>query len=382
MRAVFVRGGTSKALVFHAEDLPADPAERDELVLGMMGSPDPYGRQLDGMGGGVSSLSKVAIVARSAREDADVDYTFGQVAIDRAVVDWSGNCGNISSAIGPFAVDEGLCPRADGAAVVRIFNTNTGKIIHSRFAVRDGRAVVGGDLEIPGVPGTGAPIELSFVDPAGAGTGVLLPTGSVRDTVDLDSGRTVEVSLVDAITPTVFVAASAVGLSGSEHPSTIDAQEELLTLLDEIRRRGAVAMGLAPEPAKVADAVPMIALVAPPQEFADLSGRIVRAEEHDVCLRMLAMGKAHRATAVTTALCTAVASFVDGTLVDQARRAGAPQEPGPDSDGGRQLRIGTPSGVVQVGARVGRDADGWVVDEASVYRTARPLMRGVVIARE
>jgi 2-methylaconitate cis-trans-isomerase PrpF len=206
--AVFMRGGTSKALMLHRHDLPAAQAEWNPIFLRAMGSPDPNGRQLDGMGGGLSSVSKVCVLSRSSRPDADIDYTFAQVMVKDAHVDYSGNCGNMSSAVGPFAVDEGLVDAADGEATVRIYNTNTDKIIHSTFAVHGGQAVERGELAIPGVAGTGAPIRLDFVSPGGASTGRLLPSGRVVDEVEVPGLGKVEVSMVDAANACVLVAAS------------------------------------------------------------------------------------------------------------------------------------------------------------------------------
>ena len=242
-RAAFIRGGTSKALVFHASDLPADRAQWDAIFLAAMGSPDRHGRQLDGMGGGVSSLSKVCVVAPSSVPDADVDYTFAQVQIRDARVDYSGNCGNMSSAIGPFCVDEGLVapPPGSTTALVRIHNTNTRKLIHASFPVADGRSVERGDLAIPGVEGTGAPVRLDFISPGGASTGRLLPTGRVLDTLDVPGMGAVRASLVDAANACVFVAASDLGLAGTELPDALDADAGLLHRLGEIRLAASVA---------------------------------------------------------------------------------------------------------------------------------------------
>jgi 2-methylaconitate isomerase len=294
--AVFMRGGTSKGLFFHAGDLPADAAARDRLLLAALGSPDPFGRQLDGMGGGISSLSKAAVIGPPTRPGADVDYTFAQVAVDRPVVDLGANCGNLSSAVGPFAVDEGLCPRADGAALVRIHNTNTGGLIHARFAVRDGRAETRGELSIPGVAGTGSPVRLDFLDPGGARTGRLLPTGRPVDEVELGGAGRFRLSLVDAAAPVAFVAAA----------------------------------------------------------------------DHDVGVRMLSMERAHRAVPVTGALCLGVACRVPGTVAHAVASAPDP------------VRVGNPSGVVRVAAEVAEAAGGWRAGSASLYRTARSLMRGAV----
>src|SRR5690606_13734492 len=227
--AAFYRGGTSKGLFLHARDCPADPAARDAMLLSALGSPDPYGRQLDGMGGGTSSLSKAAIIGPPGRPDADVDYTFAQVAVAQPIVDWGANCGNLASAVGPFAVDEGLVRLADGdAALVRIHQVNTGKIIHARFPVQGGRAVVEGDFALDGVAGTGARIGLEFLSPAGTFTAGLLPSGRVLDTV-ADAEGAVAASLVDATYPAIFVAPAHLGLHDSEDPVALDADADVMT---------------------------------------------------------------------------------------------------------------------------------------------------------
>ena len=254
--AAFVRGGTSNAVVFDRRHLPDDEAVRERLFVAALGSPDPYGRQLDGMGGGISSLSKVCIVGPPSRPDADVDYTFGQVAVDRPQIDWSSNCGNMSSAIGPFAVDEGMVDAPGPESVVVIHNTNTGKLIRSRFPVEDGRAAVEGDTAIPGVPGTGAPVDLEFLDPGGAVTGALLPTGNVLDLLEVEGGGSVPVSMVDAANPFVFVDANDVGLTGTEMPAALDARAEVMERLERIRAAAAVAMGIAASPGRGVVPVP------------------------------------------------------------------------------------------------------------------------------
>src|ERR1700742_1317221 len=241
--AVFMRGGTSRAVMFHQRDLP-ERSQWDPIFLAAMGSPDPNGRQLNGMGGGISSLSKVCVLAPSDRPDADIDYTFAQVQIREPRVDYRSNCGNMSSAVGPFAVDEGIVrPNAD-TAVVRIFNTNTRKIIRSTFALTDGRATTDGDLAIPGVAGTGAPIRLDFLSPGGSLTGHLLPTGNVRDRLEVPGFGSIEVSMVDAAKPCVIVRARDIGLTGTELPESLDTNSAVLARLEAIRRAGAIAMGL------------------------------------------------------------------------------------------------------------------------------------------
>jgi 2-methylaconitate isomerase len=366
--AVFVRGGTSKGLVFHAADLPPDLAERDRLLLAALGSPDPYGRQLDGLGGGSSSLSKAAIIGPPTRADADVDYTFAQVAVDAPVVDYGANCGNLSAAVGPFAVDEGLVPAPDdGEALVRIHNTNTGKIVEARFGVAGGRAVVAGDLALPGVPGTGAPVRLDFLDPAGSRTGALLPTGRPVNELRLVDGRTVRASLVDASNPVVVVASAEVGLTATEHPDAVDADAATMSLLDEVRRAGGVLMGLGRSPDDVPLSAPKIAVVATPAPSATLAGDRVDAEECDLLVRMVSMGRTHRAVTVTGALCLGVAARVPGT-VPHALAGRAPS-----------IRLANPSGVIVVDAVMAERAGQPHPVSATLLRTTRRLMQGAVL---
>ncbi|WP_308817363.1 PrpF domain-containing protein [Pseudonocardia alni] len=368
VRASYMRGGTSKGLFFREEDLPEPGPERDDLFLAVTGSPDPYGRQLDGMGGGVSSLSKVVSVRASGRTDVDLEYTFGQVAVDRPLVDYSGNCGNLSSAVGPFAVDEGLLgPVPDGEVTLRILNTNTGKILRAAFAVEAGAAEVSGDLRIPGVAGSGAPVRLDYLDPGGARTGALLPAGSARTRLRVD-GWEFHVSCVDATNPVVFVDASSLGLTGVECPARIDDDADLLALLERLRRAGAAAMGLAGDDGVVPEANPKIAIVGRARDYHDLSGRLVEGADHDLSVRMLSMGRVHRAVTGTGALCAAVAARVPGSVLDEVG------EPGPA--GG--LRIGSPSGVLTVEADVVVTPAGPYARSASLHRTARRLMRGAV----
>jgi 2-methylaconitate cis-trans-isomerase PrpF len=371
--AVFARGGTSKALIFHARDLPAERAARDALFLAAMGSPDPYGRQLDGMGGGVSSLSKVCVVGPPSRPDADVDYTFGQVQIGDGVVDYSGNCGNMSSAIGPLAVDEGLVEAGGGAeASVRIHNTNTGKVIRSTFPVAAGRSVEAGELAIPGVAGTGAPVRLDFLDPGGAVTGRLLPTGRPAQVLDVPGVGAVEVSMVDAANPCVYVEAAAFGLTGGELPDAIEATPGLLERLAAVRLQASIAMGIATslEEARAKRVVPFVALVAAPRDTRTLDGATLTADAADVVVRMISSGQPHRALPLTGSLCTAVAAQLPGSLVHRVARQGR----------GGSLRLAMPSGVIHVDAAVEPDGDGWRAVRGSFFRTTRRLFEGSVWA--
>lgn len=371
LHAVFARGGTSKALLFHRWHLPERRDDWAPLFLAAMGSPDAYGRQLDGMGGGTSSLSKVCVIGPPTRADADVDYTFAQIGIDSASVDYGGNCGNMSAAIGPFAVDEHIidAPR-DGEVTVRIHNTNTGRLIHARFAVRDGSSVVDGDLAIDGVSGSGAAVRLEFRDLAGGRTGRLLPAGVAMAELSLPGGGTVRASMVDAGNPCVFVDAQALGLDGTEAAERIEADMALMATLEGLRRQASVAMGIAADDraAAASRAVPFIGMVAPVRPWRTRSDGERSAADADIALRMLSSGNAHRAVPITSALCVAVACRTAGTL--PAGMAGA--APGP-------IRIAHPSGVVVVDAEP--DPATGQVRHASVWRTTRRLFQGEVLYR-
>lgn len=372
IRAVFMRGGTSKALMFHRRDLPEQQERWAPIFLAAMGTPDPNGRQLDGMGGGISSLSKVCVVGPPTHPEADVDYTFAQIGIENATVDYGGNCGNMSSAVGPFAVDEGLVRAlADGPATVRIYNTNTRKLMVARFAIEGGRAAVHGPLVIDGVSGTGAPICLEFRDLGGARTGSLLPTGEPLQDLTLPGGRAVRASLVDAANPCVFVDAAELGLTGHEPPEDIAVNHALMADLETLRRQASMLMGLATnlEAAATSRSVPFIGLVSPPRAWRTQAGINRSATEADIAVRMLSSGQPHRAIPITSALCVAVACRTPGTLPAQLCSSVA----GP-------LRIGHASGTIIVEAEA--DLLQGRVLHASVYRTARRLFQGEVLYSE
>lgn len=372
-RAVFMRGGTSNAIMFRAEDLPPGRDDWAPIFLAVMGSPDPNGRQLDGMGGGVSSLSKVCVIGKPSRPDADVDYTFAQISIDRPIVDYASNCGNMSSAVGPFAVDEGLVPApAGGEAVVRIHNTNTRKIIVARFPVQDGRSVTEGDLAIDGVVGTAAPIRLDFADPGGSKTGKLLPTGNAVDVLDVPGFGPVRATLIDAANPSVHVAAADLGLTGLEMPQAIERDAALMQRLEALRQIAAVRMGLFPdlETAALLVSIPKVALLSAPAEAPTLSGRVMQPGEMDILARIMSVGQPHRAVPLTGALCLAVGCRVPGSVAHGLVAAGDPAAP---------VRIGHPSGVIMVAAEVRAGPAGMEVPFATVFRTARALFRGEVL---
>ncbi|MGY4304509.1 2-methylaconitate cis-trans-isomerase PrpF [Bradyrhizobium sp. USDA 4369] len=370
--AVFMRGGTSKAVMFQRGHLPADRDDWDPIFLQVMGSPDPNGRQLDGMGGGLSSLSKICVIGPSTRADADVDYTFVQVGIQDTFVDYGGNCGNMSSAVGPFAIEEGIVDRpTDGEAVVRIHNTNTSKIIVARFPVEGGRLAAHGDAEIDGVAGTAAPIRLEFVAPGGARTGRLLPTGHALDTFDIAGLGRIETSCVDAANPCVFVAAEAVGKAGDEPPQALERDEIFLARMEEIRCCASVAMGIATDrdSARRMTGVPKVAMVSVPKAGRTLSGRELKAADADLSVRMISVGQPHRAVPITGAICLAVATRIPGSLPAALTTAAGP------------IRIAHPSGVTLVDARVSGEGGMLTADYGAVYRTARRLFEGQVIYR-
>jgi len=372
--AVFMRGGTSKAIVFKQADLPEDRALWDDIFLAAIGSPDPNGRQLNGMGGGISSLSKICVVGPPSRDDADIDFTFAQVAIGKGQVGYNANCGNMSSAMGPFAVDEGLVEADGDEALVRVHNTNTSKIIHARFALDDGLAAIDGDFDLPGVSGTGAPVKMEFRDPGGAGTGKLLPTGNVIDEIDVAGLGTVEASLIDAANPCVFVDAKALGLTGTEGPAEIDAGTGVMAWLEDIRAQAAVMMGLASSPAeatKNTPTIPFIGMLGPPQDAKTLSGETIKAADGDLTARIVSNGNTHRALPLTGALCLATATRIDGTVAHRHARA-------PESDDA-DVRLMQPSGILPIACSVKKSTDGWVAEYAGVYRTQRRLFEGNVL---
>ena len=371
--AVYLRGGTSRGLFFRREHLPSDEADWDAVFLAALGSPDPNARQLDGLGGGISSLSKVVVVEPSSRDDADIDYTFGQVAVDRPLVEYGNNCGNLTSAVGPFALDEGLVTGSGETASIRLFNRNTAKHVIATVPLDGAEAAVEGDLEIQGVAGRGAAIRLEFVDPGGAVTGSLLPTSALRDTLDVDGLGPVDVSIVDATAAVAFVRTEAVGLRGDESPQQLETNLDAMAALEEIRRCAAVHMGLTQSAEDAGRSLnrPFIALVAPPRDARTLAGEVIPAASVDLVARALSMGRPHRALPLTAALCLAAAARIEGTLVHDLTRP--PASPNDD------LRIGHPSGALPVAARVRRDGERWIVDGVVAYRTSRRLMEGSVL---
>jgi len=374
--AVLMRGGTSKGLFFHDNHLPADPEIRSRVLLAAFGSPDANRRQIDGLGGGVSTTSKAAIISPSESPDYDVVYNFGQVSIDRPIVDFKGNCGNISSAVGPFAIDEGLVKAVAPVTRVRIHQLNTDKLITAEVPVTDGRFDEAGDYAIAGVPGTHARITLRFADPGGSLTGRLLPTGNRQDIIDLPGHGSVAITVIDAANPVVLVRAEAIGLAGTEIDE-VDAGADIKTTLELIRCKAAVMTGLAAseeEATQRSQAVPKIAFVAAPRTYTATGGQTVAAEEIDITARIMSMGTLHRSYAVSGGVSTAGAAMIPGTVAydlvaEEARRKG-------------RLNIGHPGGIIDVGAVVAQDGEGWVYREAVIGRTARRLMEGCVLVPE
>ncbi len=376
--ATYMRGGTSKGVFFRLADLPEaarvpGPA-RDALWLRVVGSPDPYGKQIDGMGNGTSSTSKAVLVSSSTRPDHDVDYLFGQVAIDQAVVDWSGNCGNLSAAVGPFAIAQGLIDPTrvphDGLCTVRIWQANIGKTIVAHVPMSDGAVQETGDFELDGVTFPAAEIALEFMEPADDGEGAMFPTGNLVDRLDVPGLGTFNATLINAGIPTVFVNAQEIGLTGVELQAQINDDSGRLAAFEAIRTAGALAMGLIQyaSEAGARQHTPKVAYVAPAQSYIASSGKNVAAGEIDLCVRALSMGKLHHAMMGTCAVAIGTAAAVPGTLVNLAAGGGAREA----------VRFGHPSGTLRVGAKA-RFANGvWTVTKALMSRSARVLMEGMV----
>jgi len=367
--AVYMRGGTSKGVYLMAGDLPEDPVTRDRVILDIYGSPDI--RQINGMGGADPLTSKVALLAPSKRPGVDIDYTFGYVGIKDAVVDYEGNCGNISSGVGVYAIRQGLVEAVEPVTKVVIFNTNTNKIIEAMIPVKDGDVVFDGNYAIAGVPGHGARIVMNFPNSAGSKTGKLLPTGNVRDTMTLRNGRTVEVSLVDAANPSVFIKASDIGLTGMELPQDCERNPDILTIMEEIRTKAGVMMGLARSVDQVGPAVPKIAFVAAARDYPSSDDALIKATEVDLLARTKAMSEMHKTYAVTGGICIATAAMIEGTVVNDVCSA--------EGKSKGEIRVGHPSGVLEIFVDVRKTVEGaWDLVQAGVCRTARPIMDGEV----
>ncbi len=379
--ATYMRGGTSKGVFFRLQDLPgaaqAPGKARDALLMRVIGSPDPYGKQIDGMGGATSSTSKTVILARSSRPDHDVDYLFGQVSIDSAFVDWSGNCGNLSAAVGPFAIANGLVDPArvpkNGTATVRIWQANIGKTIVAHVPITDGAVQETGDFELDGVTFPAAEVQLEFMDPAaeeeGAG-GSMFPTGNLVDELEVPGVGTLKATMINAGIPTIFVNADAIGYTGTELQDAINGDAKALAMFETIRAHGAVRMGLISkvEEAAKRQHTPKVAFVAKPADYVSSSGKPVKASDIDLLVRALSMGKLHHAMMGTAAVAIGTAAAIPGTLVNLAAGGGARNA----------VRFGHPSGTLRVGAEASQENGEWVVRKAIMSRSARVLMEGWV----
>lgn len=379
IRATYMRGGTSKGVFFTPDDLPESAqkpgAVRDALLLRVTGSPDPYGKQIDGMGGATSSTSKVVIIGPSTRDDCDVDYLFGAVAIESPVVDWSGNCGNLTSAVGPFAIARGLVKApANGVATVRIWQANIQKKIIAHVTMRNGEVQETGDFELDGVTFPAAEIKLEFLDPGadedGEG-GAMFPTGRMIDKLAVPGIGDVEATLINAGNPTIFVDAKTLGLTGSELQPAINNDAALLARCEAVRAHATVAMGLAATAREATEKrphTPKLAFVAQPLGYTSSSGKAVEPKDIDLCARIFSMGKLHHAMTGTGAVAIAVASAIPGTLVSRVLGGGQHGE----------VRFGHPSGTLMVGAEAQEQDGTWLVTKALMSRSARRLMDGQV----
>jgi len=370
--AAWMRGGTSKGLFFVADDLPADAGARERVLLRALGSPDPYGKQIDGLGGATSSTSKAVIMARSARGDCDVDYLFAQVPVERGAIDWSGNCGNLTAAVGPFAIARGLvaAPR-DGLATVRIWQANIGKRIVAQVPMRDGEVQEEGEFVLDGVAFPSAEIRLDFLDPAGSGEGGLFPSGQPTDRLNVPGLGEVEATLINAGNPLVLVATAHFGLRGNETQAELNGDRELLRRCEELRVAGSLAMRLAGDEAaaRARQHTPKLALLAPPAAYVAADGKAIAAGRIDLNARVLSMGVFHHAIPGTAAIALAAAAAIPGTLAQ--RQLAAPPA--------GMLRSGHPSGVVEVGVEASQSTDGgWTLARAWMSRSARLLMDGCV----
>ncbi|WP_258240474.1 2-methylaconitate cis-trans isomerase PrpF [Pseudidiomarina homiensis] len=375
--ATYMRGGTSKGVFFRLDDLPAEAqqpgAARDQLLLRVIGSPDPYGKHTDGMGGATSSTSKTVILSRSERPDHDVDYLFGQVSIDKPFIDWSGNCGNLTAAVGSFAISNGLIDPAqvpeNGICTVRIWQANIEKTIVARVPMTNGEVQETGDFELDGVTFPAAEVQVEFMDPA-AGEGAMFPTGNVVDSFTVPGLGELEATFINAGIPTIFVKADAIGYKGTELQGAINEDPQALQMFESLRAHGAVKMGLIDNVAEAANRqhTPKIAFVAPPQDYLASSGKQIHATDIDVLVRAMSMGKLHHAMMGTAAVAIAAAAAVPGTLVNLAAGGGDRTS----------IRFGHPSGTLQVGSEAQQVNDEWTVTKAIMSRSARVLMEGWV----
>ncbi|TOG35689.1 2-methylaconitate cis-trans isomerase PrpF [Vibrio parahaemolyticus] len=375
--ATYMRGGTSKGVFFNLEDVPTEAQvageARDKLLLRVIGSPDPYAKQIDGMGGATSSTSKTVIVSRSSRDDHDVDYLFGQVSIDKPFVDWSGNCGNLSAAIGPFAIHAGLIPQdrlpENGIVTVRVWQVNISKTILVHVPIVNGFVQETGEFELDGVTFPAAEIQVDFVDPAD-GEGSMFPTGNLVDDLVVPDVGTFNATFINAGIPTIFIDAESIGYQGTELQDDINNDDAALAMFESIRAHGALKMGLISEleEAQTRQHTPKVAFVSKPKSYQSSSGKEVNESEIDVLVRALSMGKLHHAMMGTAAVAIASAACVPGTLVNLAAGGGEKES----------VTFGHPSGTLKVGAKAKQTEQGWVVQKAIMSRSARILMEGFV----
>ncbi|MEK9561242.1 MAG: PrpF domain-containing protein [Pelagibacteraceae bacterium] len=371
IKATYYRGGTSKGVFFQKKDLPTqDEKELNKIFLKVIGSPDPNGRQLNGMGGGVSSVSKCVIISPSERDDADVDYNFIQIAVDQPIAEWNNNCGNLSGAVGPYAVQEGIIKPKEGENKIRIYQVNTDKIIHSTFNVKDGKPEIEGDYTIAGVYGESSKVRLDYLEPGGSGTGKLLPTGNVIDEIEIDGFGKIKVSVVDAATPLIYIQAEDLGLKGTESPDELDGNVEKMEIIQKIRRKCAFMTGLSKSEHEAPMNTPRIGIVTSPKDYISLDKSNIKGDDQDITARMFSMGKTHKAIMGTAGVNIGVAAAIEGTIPNLIKRKGSnPLE----------LRAGNPSGVMTAGAVI-EQVDGKPhAKSAIMYRTFRPLMRGEVL---
>ncbi|MEZ5660909.1 MAG: 2-methylaconitate cis-trans isomerase PrpF [Burkholderiaceae bacterium] len=380
--ATYMRGGTSKGVFFRVQDLPQacqQPGEaRDKFLMRVIGSPDPYGKQIDGMGAATSSTSKTVLISKSTKPDHDVDYLFGQVSIDSPFVDWSGNCGNLSAAVGPFAVSNGfIAPDRipeNGTLIVRIWQANIGKTIISHVPITNGQVQETGDFELDGVTFPAAEVQLEFMDPAadddGEGGGAMFPTGNLVDELEVPGVGTFAATMINAGIPTIFLNAKDIGYQGTELQDDINGDPKALAMFETIRAHGAMKMGLIKELGEAAKRqhTPKVAFVAPAKDYTASSGKAVKAADIDLCVRALSMGKLHHAMMGTAAVAIGTAGAIPGTLVNLAAGGGDREA----------VRFGHPSGTLRVGAEAKQEGGDWVVTKAIMSRSARVLMEGWV----
>ncbi len=379
--ATYIRGGTSKGVFFRLEDMPkatqVPGAARDALLLRVIGSPDPYGKQTDGMGAATSSTSKTVILSKSTRPDHDIDYLFGQVSIDKPFVDWSGNCGNLTSAVGPFGISNGLVDPAripqNGIATIRIWQANIGKTIIAHVPITNGAVQETGDFELDGVTFPAAEVQLEFMDPAADeddGGGAMFPTGNLVDDLEVPGVGTFKATMINAGIPTIFVNAADIGYTGTELQDDINSDPKALAMFETIRAYGAVRMGLIKhiDEAATRQHTPKVAFVAKPADYIASSGKAISAKDTNVLVRAMSMGKLHHAMMGTAAVAIGTAAAIPGTLVNLAAGGGDLEA----------VRFGHPSGTLRVGAQAKQVNGEWTVTKAIMSRSARVLMEGWV----